>query len=144
MSAPGHFDRLQADHPKSVIEVQMGEVKVASFQEKLAIGTRHLAGCSVILIASVHDPLAGDKNAAAMTDRVTELPTDTVIVCAMFGGTVALRDQGRIMHSKFLDWPGQGTVVALGSTGSAVMGGVNGDRALIFVEDKKYVSGSPS
>ncbi|GKZ76113.1 hypothetical protein AnigIFM56816_005088 [Aspergillus niger] len=168
-------------HPASVVVVPMNVVRVVSLHEMFAIGTEGLGACSAIVIASSHgaivahipprptasasDPYAGDNNVRRLMAEVTTLymryrdeyfasHTDTVIVCALYQGAIALPDQVQIMHSALRRlgpsvWtydvpgnytnPGQGTVLAIGSRGLASLGLLNDGRARIYIEDQQYV-----
>ncbi|GLA19132.1 hypothetical protein BDQ94DRAFT_173467 [Aspergillus welwitschiae] len=113
-------------HPANVVVVPMNVVRVVSLHEMFAIGTEGLGACSAIVIASSHgaivahipprptasasDPYAGDNNVRRLMAEATTLymryrdeyfasHTDTVIVCALYQGAIALPDQVQIMHS---------------------------------------------
>ncbi|KZF20701.1 hypothetical protein L228DRAFT_284646 [Xylona heveae TC161] len=104
--------------------VAMDDVQFAAFSQQLsAIGTRDLAGCSVVAITSPYgailahippvpyatqDPYAGDRHVQEMMIRVQSLYTqhrsyfpaaNTFVVCAVYEGEVALPDQKRIIET---------------------------------------------
>ncbi|KAL5344142.1 hypothetical protein BJX70DRAFT_352654 [Aspergillus crustosus] len=147
----GDLERL-ANERRAVL-VPMGQVNFVAFNQLPAIGTWDLMGCSVVLVVSqfgailAHippqpqatlDPNAGDANVLRMMNQVRNLHIQysalfplatTSIVCAVYGGQVALPDQLEIMRRKFSEMgytpliqyyhvptnvsqPGQGTVVA--------------------------------
>ncbi|KAF1958346.1 hypothetical protein CC80DRAFT_490941 [Byssothecium circinans] len=115
----------QAEAVNRVLIVAMNEVKFIAFGEKSAIGTRDLAGCSVVIIASAYgailahipprpipntsEPYAGDQNVQRLMEEVGGLynqrrnyfpDTDTYAVFAIYNGGVALPDQKRIIEEK--------------------------------------------
>lgn len=101
--------------------VAMDDVQFLDFQQMAAIGTGQLGSCSVVVIASAqgailahippqprptNNPIDGDTNVQSMMDRVGALyhekqqyflSADTVVVCAVFRGEVALPSQLDIM-----------------------------------------------
>ncbi|KAF2793656.1 hypothetical protein K505DRAFT_189519, partial [Melanomma pulvis-pyrius CBS 109.77] len=108
-----------------VLVVAMNEVEFVAFSQKSAIGTRDLAGCSVVVIASAYgailahipprpipntsDPYAGDQNVQRLMERVGSLydqqrnyfpNTDTYAIFAIYNGGVALPDQKKIIEDK--------------------------------------------
>ncbi|RAK88468.1 hypothetical protein BO79DRAFT_217788 [Aspergillus costaricaensis CBS 115574] len=173
-------------HPANVVVVPMNAVRVVSLHEMFAIGTEGLGACSAIVIASsrgailahipprptasASDPYAGDNNVRRLMTEVTALymryrdeyfssHTDTLIVCALYQGAIALPDQVQIMHSALSRLgpsvctydvpgnytnPGQGTVLAIGNRGLTSLGHPNEGRARIYVEDQQYVPRPPS
>ncbi|OIW30515.1 hypothetical protein CONLIGDRAFT_668507 [Coniochaeta ligniaria NRRL 30616] len=166
----GLLTRLEEDG--QVMIVPMGEVYPVDFQTTPAIGTSGLGSCSVAAIVSAYgailahipprplspapeaDPYAGDNNVRAMMQRVRELYEEnehyfpfanTVVVCAVYNGEVALPDQMGIMQEAFRDMglesathtynvpgdrtlPGQGTVIVVSSF-------LHEETAGIYVED---------
>lgn len=113
----------QAQAVGRVLVVPMGEVDFVSFTETSAIGTRDLAGCSVVIIASQHgailahipprpntdvlDVHAGDRNVQRIMDNVDRRysrwkncfpSSDTYAVFAVYQGSVALPDQKKIIE----------------------------------------------
>lgn len=132
----------------------MGAVKFVSFQQKPAIGTKGLGACSVVVIASVYgtilghipplpfatsDPDAGDANSQFMMAQIRTLYNNhreffpaatTRVICAWYGGQVALPSQEALMRNSLQAMaltlitkyypvpvdsgiPGQGTVVVM-------------------------------
>lgn len=115
---------VQAEASLRVLVVAMDDVQLAAFNQRLtAIGTRDLAGCSVVTITSPYgailahipplpsmtgDSNAGDQHVQRMMDRVRALynqhrnyfpATNTFVVCAVYEGEVALPDQKRIIET---------------------------------------------
>lgn len=118
----------QAEQDKRAQSVAMDDVQFAAFSEHLsAIGTRDLAGCSVVAITSPYgailahipprppelplvtdDPDAGDRHVQEMMDRIGALyaqhlnyfpAANTYVVCAIYEGKVALPDQKRTIEA---------------------------------------------
>lgn len=113
----------QAEALGRVQVVAMNEVKFVAFTEKSAIGTKDLAGCSVVIIASIYgailahipprpipntpDTYAGDQNVRRLMEEVGRLynekrnyfpETDTYAVFAIYEGNIALPDQKNIIE----------------------------------------------
>jgi hypothetical protein len=116
----------QAEAADRVLVVPMGGVEFIPFSLKSSGGTRDLAGCSVVIVASQYgtiiahivprpptahplDTTAGDRNVQAVMNRVGEIyeerrnyfpSADTYSIFAVFDGKVALNDQKRIIEDK--------------------------------------------
>ena len=116
----------QAEAADRVLVVPMGGVEFIPFSLKSSGGTRDLAGCSVVIIASQYgaiiahivprpptahpmDTTAGDRNVKAVMNRVGELyeerrnyfpSAETYSIFAVFDGKIALNDQKRIIEEK--------------------------------------------
>ncbi|PYI09387.1 hypothetical protein BO78DRAFT_404937 [Aspergillus sclerotiicarbonarius CBS 121057] len=189
MSQPqaGRLASLVDEHPSKVVLVPMNSAKAVSFHQAVAIGTAGLGGCSAIVIASTRGAIlahipprppsaplwdlnAGDRRATELVTEVIHLyrthyneyfsrPTETVILCALFNGSVGLPDQLHIMRRALgplapavltydvpgdQNIPGKGTMFAMGSLGFTALGLRNEGRARIFVEDKEYRSLPPA
>ncbi|KAL3480774.1 hypothetical protein BJX99DRAFT_219636 [Aspergillus californicus] len=110
---------------QALVEVEMGEIGFTSFDQNMAIGTKGLGSCSVVIIASQHgaivahikliredDPslYSGDNNARRAMDQVRMMhdyyvnlgyfPSAlTTVVCATFMDNWVLSSQVNIMQS---------------------------------------------
>jgi hypothetical protein len=118
----------QAEALHRVEVVPMNKVKFLPFTEKPSIGTRDLAGCSVVVIASIYGAILahipprpipntpgasdGDRNVARLMAEVESLfnqnknffpEADTYSIVAVYGGQIALPDQKEIIESKIGD-----------------------------------------
>jgi len=118
----------QAEAVGRVLVVAMNEAEFVAFSQKSAIGTKDLAGCSVVVIASAYgaimahipprpipdtsDPYAGDQNVHRLMERVGSLyaqrrdhfpDTDTYAMFAIYNGGVALSDQKSIIGDKITE-----------------------------------------
>ncbi|KGO67920.1 hypothetical protein PITC_029590 [Penicillium italicum] len=147
-SNPGHFEVW--DTAGAVKNVAMGQAQFLDFRERHAIGTKDLGSCSVVVIASAHgailahippqpqatnNPTSGDANVQSMMNQVGTLYRDkqqffpsaeTVVICAVFRGQVALPSQLDIMQMSLIglglttkiisyEVPGNSTTVGKGT-----------------------------
>ena len=119
-SLPGTLEAWEA--AGDVQMVAMDDVQFLDFQQMPAIGTGQLGSCSVVVIASAqgailahippqprptNNPTDGDTYVRSMMNRISRLyrekqqryflSADTVVVCAVFRGEVALPSQLDIM-----------------------------------------------
>lgn len=111
---------------RAVKDVAMDQAQFLDFRERDAIGTQHLGSCSVVVIASAYgailahippqpeatnNPTSGDANAQSMMNQVGSLYRDkreffpsaeTIVICAVFRGQVALPSQLDIIQMSLI------------------------------------------
>ncbi|KAJ5236045.1 hypothetical protein N7489_006136 [Penicillium chrysogenum] len=140
----GHFEAWELAGAVKV--VPMGQAQFLDFREKDAIGTKGLGSCSVVVIASAHgailahippqpqatsNPTSGDANVQLMMNQVGILYRDkrqffssaeTIVICAVFQGQVALPSQLDIM---------QMSLIGLGLTTKIISYEVPGDSSIV-------------
>ncbi|RMZ71379.1 hypothetical protein GMOD_00005927 [Pyrenophora seminiperda CCB06] len=150
---PSRYRKAVKDNQAKM--VAMNNFDCAVFSRMPGIGTDDLGACSVVLIVSsqaaiighipplptrTHDPHAGDSYVNFFMDRLIAYyrqcqsvltPPDSLVVCAVYKGVVALQDQQRIMVTKLRE---AGIPVNNLPTYTVPMDSQHRDRGTIYVD----------